>query len=545
MVRNTRSGQPEQSSSRDALDSQTQVPDTTPGTPTPGTTIAPRTTRALRNASAQQEPTNNNRPHPVPGPNAPSDDEVDPYDPPQSSHPRTALSDQASIEQNRQRSENPSTQALNARNPSLRRSIEDASSDDEDNLPAAVLLERAARIEAKAALSRARASLREAQERETGAELAAQQRRTISVAEPARAASMHPHDKATAFLRDFPRTSSRAESTAAWADNHPVGPLIDEGLQGPSLALRAAKSVTMPLREYNLKEYTGKDQRELDLWEENLREMWKWSRDRFANEEELVSHAARHLSESLQEAWRRHARATPTAAADFQALITFLRGYLGDPVQRTAKTYKTWRNARQGQTQTSLEFLQYLRSIEAFIPVMPDEVLAIHYLDSLQPDLGNAVRRTGRVMETREQIQAIAATIEEPTRGNLSKRAKESETQGGGDNDGRDEKRKKQGDNNRGGRGGRGRGRGRGGWTSNNRSGSQNRGDPPTGTAAANNPASTVNNTPVGTNNGRANVHCYNCSQKGHLSNECPVPRKAKFHGVATDEDPKNEPASP
>ena len=523
--------------------------------------------------------------------------ELDPYEPPPSSHPRNpATTDESEETQNRQRSEQLSTQVMRDRYPELYASVEDVAhasttattsntlpvrqpadkgkrpalptinDDGDEELSIDDMHRAAAEYLAKAELEKAKTAYLQA--RQASIALVAsgkggnhalrihdnrsRQASVVSRATTASSHGAHSHDEAEDFLRSMPMRPARTgtEDTpwaARWKapaefDRARMDDSDDDESDGERRSRRKPKS--LPLKDYNIQVYQGKDQRELDLWAKSLGDMWKWSGDLFqGGQEQFVGYAARYITPVLRESWSRHTLEHPKDALRFPAMVQFLQLYLGDPVQRTNSTYRQWMKTTQRQGQTALELLQHLRSLEDFMPPVSPAILAMHYLAAMRPELEKAVRATGRKVDTREKIQAIASAIEEPTHRNLGRGRAQEQDRGSPAPEG-DGKRKR---DNRGGRGGSYGKRGRGGYQGR---GGYDRADAPQA-GPSNTKLSAPNATPLGTNERKPGT-CYVCHEPGHLAPDCPNRNKVKqnrnLHALGAtdeDEDSKNEPASP
>jgi len=491
--------------------------------------------------------------------------------------------------QNRQRSEQLSTQAMNKRFPELfeatagaaptqdpvtrvthndkgKAPAEDDDEDDLRGLTTEEIQELARRVEAQASLAKAKMALRAAtlQPQNT---LPQQSRRAVSqlleAAQRSRQASVMSQAPSVVSQAVYSNADAAEQAenflagltppgSATWAQGYQAPSIFDQDQIGggdedseDETPRRSARK-SLPLRSYNLQTYSGKDQRDLDVWAKTMEDVWRWSGDQFGGgQEQFVAFASHYLPANLREAWGRHSRDHPIAAKRFPALVGFLQSYLGDESQRTAITWNQWVKAKQRKGQTSLEFLQYLRSLEDFIPQQAEQTLALHYLAALDPTLVHNIRISGRPKNTRSEIQAAAAAIEDPGMGNLgSRKTKRTDSPP-------QEEEKKRG---RGGRGYRGswRGRGgRGGYYGQRRENDATSGAAPNpSTGGSDKPFSSVNTTPMGSAQ-RGPGQCFVCHEAGHMANQCPnrdkVNKTRGTHAVATQDEreSKNEPASP
>lgn len=492
--------------------------------------------------------------------------------------------------QNRQRSEQLSTQAMKLRYPELYKNTGDAASsqdpeavratkdkgkqpletNDEDDvrgLTTEEIQELARRYEAQASLVKARTALREASMQPRSVpiwqdenatpppQVPSQRSRQASVVSQAPTVvsqAVYSNADAAEQAEDFLARLSPAGS-ATWARGWKAPAIFDQDRIGgedddseeETPRRRAVKSLS--IRSYNLHTYSGKDQRDLDVWAKTMEDVWKWSGDQFGGgQEQFVSFTTQYLPANLREAWGRHSRDHPIAAKRFPALMSFLQSYLGDESQRTAYSWNQWMKAKQRKGQTSLEFLQYLRSLEDFIPQQAEETLALHYFAALDPTLAHNIKISGRPKNTRAQMQAAAAAIEDPGMGNVGGRKPKR----GGSPTHEEEKMRGEG----GGRRSRGPWKGRGGRTGyygrRRQEEAADSAAPDKGANSKDKPFSSANTTPMGTSQ-RGPGQCFVCHETGHMANVCPNRDKANkargTYAVAAkhEEESKNEPASP
>lgn len=221
-----------------------------------------------------------------------------------------------------------------------------------------------------------------------------------------------------------------------------------------------------------------------------------------------VLYGMQHLHGDARERWKNHEKIVGADCSSWDEFTDFLLDIIQDPVNRGISTMQRYSEAVQKPGQSIHNFVTYLESLEADLPVYTEEHRLNHLFTKLRPEIRERITNFQHIPQTMDGMVSLAARIEE----NMRPKHRTIAPRRGGDEETERKSRastpdppKEKGRRSRGDH----RGRGRGGR----------------GASSAHRGPTEPNTLPVTANRGGrdlSDVECYTCHKKGHIAPHCP-----------------------
>ena len=260
------------------------------------------------------------------------------------------------------------------------------------------------------------------------------------------------------------------------------------------------------LRPMKLNDYHGKSIREHRDWTRDAQTAFRQAKLYFPTEKSKILYAMGFLKGDPKEMWYNHESEHPAGTQTWEDFSTFLLNKIEDPVNRSLDAQQRYEDAHQLQTQTVQQFNAYLEGVEAQLSFPYSEQQRVtQFFTKIRPELQIQITNVGTDLpKTKAALLALATRLEVNVRKTNPQYAKSKNGNNTGGQGGKKRKRDKGNDN-----------EGESNKDNNNKKESrakrkQNGGSSNTG------------------KKDHSHLTCYNCDKPGHISTNCPEPKKEK-----------------
>jgi hypothetical protein len=242
------------------------------------------------------------------------------------------------------------------------------------------------------------------------------------------------------------------------------------------------------LKPDTLRDYYGKSVRDHREWVRDAEITFRRCPRYFLKDQDRILFSMASLRGTPKELWFNEEDQHPVDEWTWPSYTDWLLNLIEDPINRQITVAQLYREAEQKPTQGIREFEAYLSSLEAQLPVYTQEQLVMHLFTRLKPSLRQDIVQIGNIPTTRDTLLSAGTRLEN----NHKKHS------GGGSKPGRTHNalpiREATGNES----------------SKSNTNGRHNQ--------------SSERKTEQGYNN-HANLECFNCGKKGHISTNCRSPR--------------------
>ena len=234
-------------------------------------------------------------------------------------------------------------------------------------------------------------------------------------------------------------------------------------------------------------DYWGKSLREHTDWVRDCDVVFRRSSDHFVTHTDRILYAMYSLKGDPKEQWYEWEKNHPVEESDviWDDFTEFLKDLIQDPVHRAATIAQALQDAKQRPTQSARNFDAYMATLENQLPKIPESYRVSNYLTKLRPELRAEILKSRPAPETRADMVALAALLEDNTPSRYTAERKRDEPGSQGKSKGKDKK---------------------------SNSGSNNQRSLP----------SRVKGNANDSHKKSKEVTCYHCNQKGHIRPDCP-----------------------
>ncbi len=255
--------------------------------------------------------------------------------------------------------------------------------------------------------------------------------------------------------------------------------------------------------------YYGKSIKEHTEFARRAETQFRLHPDAFAMDRTKILFAMQSLGGEAEDAWFQHERDMPVEDISWKYFIEYLLDLVEHPANRLVSNAEAYENARQQSNQTVHAFSTYLTNLEAQLPPYTEQQRVNHLLTKLRPELRQALLTYQDMPRSRIELEALASRLEGNTKGgdttnrgyknqgqhrNSMGQSQISETEGSSRRSGGDNQSSRQ----------------RSGGNRGNRQGRR------------------TESLYDRTDKKLEDFECYNCGKKGHISPNCPEPKKSE-----------------